>query len=404
MNDGALQDIAVVGGGIVGLATALELLTLRPGLRLILIEKEKEVAAHQTGHNSGVIHSGLYYRPGSLKADLCVKGARRMITFCQENGIPYQQCGKVVVATTTKELPALDELYRRGVANGVPQIARMGADQLREIEPHAQGIHALHVPTAGIVDYRKVANTFAQKFQSQGGVLQTDTHVQQLIEKENRFIIESSQGKIETRFFINCGGLHADRIAKKNHADLSIKIIPFRGEYYELIPDRRHLVKGLIYPVPDPRFPFLGVHFTKRIDGTVEAGPNAVLALKREGYRKTDIRISDLLEMLLFPGFWKMAGRYWKTGLEEMHRSFSKKAFVHSLQRLIPEIEERDLIEGGSGVRAQAVDRGGKLLDDFYLVKNRRAIHVCNAPSPAATASLSIGEHIADAASHQFQL
>ena len=396
-------DVTIIGGGIVGLSTGRALTQLAPRLRLLILDKERQLGTHQTGHNSGVIHSGIYYRPGTLKAALCIKGARAMVTYCETHGIPYRRCGKVVVATAPEELPTLEELYRRGVANGVESIALIGPEQLQELEPHATGIRALHVPTAGIVDYTQVARSFAQEIQGHGGTIQTNSQLLRLTQSNGGWILHTSQGEISSRFLLNCGGLHADRIAGLSRTKTELKIVPFRGEYYELVPSRRQLIQGLLYPVPDPRFPFLGVHFSRRIDGRVEAGPNAIVAWKREGYRKSDIRLRDLIETVTYPGFWRMAAKYWKTGLMEIHRSFSKKAFVRSLQRLVPAIKEEDLVPGGSGVRAQALDSSGKLLDDFHLIQAKGAIHVCNAPSPAATVSLAIGEFIAKAAVKQIE-
>ena len=399
-------DITLIGGGIVGLATALAVGRRAPGTRVLVLEKELSCATHQTGHNSGVIHSGVYYKPGSLKARLCLQGSEALVLFCQANGIPFQQCGKVIVATREEELPRLKELHRRGIANGVPGVTLIGPERLRELEPHAVGIQALHVPSAGIVDYRQVADAFARQIQDQGGTIQTGSRVFKALPTTDGWLLETSHGPVATDHLINCAGLYSDRLARMSQTSTTSTshIIPFRGEYYELIPERSHLVRSLIYPVPDPRFPFLGVHFSRRIQGRVEAGPNAVLALHREGYRKSDVNGRDLLEMVAFPGFWKMAARYWKTGLEELYRSFSKPAFVRALQRLVPAIERGDLVPAGAGVRAQAVDPAGNLLDDFHLVQERGAIHVCNAPSPAATASIAIGEFIADAALKQFRI
>jgi len=391
-------DVAITGGGILGLATALALTRRQPRLRLALLEKEEGLAAHQTGHNSGVIHSGIYYRPGSLKASLCVRGARSLILFCREKGIPVQRCGKVIVAVTEEELPRLAELHRRGTANGVPDLALIGPERLRELEPHARGLRAIHVPGVWVVDYRRVVEVFARELRAAGAALLTGTRLTGLAQGTRSLRLETSRGEISARFLINCAGLHADRIALRSGASLPLRIIPFRGEYWELAPERRGSVRGLIYPVPDPRFPFLGVHLSVRIDGRVEAGPSAVLALKREGYRRRDLDPRDLCEMLLFPGFWRMALRYWQTGLQELGCSRSKALFVRQVRRLMPDLQERDLLPAGSGVRAQAVWNDGSLLDDFHLVQEKRSLHVCNAPSPAATASLAIGEQIAEAA------
>ncbi|MBI3896552.1 MAG: L-2-hydroxyglutarate oxidase [Acidobacteria bacterium] len=389
-------DLVIIGGGIIGLAVALETGRRFPRWRLVVLEKEGRIAAHQTGHNSGVIHSGLYYKPGSLKAKTCVEGAAAMVAFCQEHSIPHQICGKVVVATGAEEIPALEELHRRGTANGVPNLCMIGPEELREIEPHSSGTRALRVPGTGITDYSAVARKFAELVAAQGGEVITYAKVLGIRHQGEQTMVETTRGHFQTRRIINCAGLHSDRVAKRAGAPTDLQIVPFRGEYYEIAPERQRLVKGLIYPVPDPKFPFLGVHFTRRIQGGVEAGPNAVLALRREGYRKTDFALADAMETLSFPGFWIMAKKYWRSGLEEFYRSLSKKAFTRALQRLVPEIEENDLRPGGAGVRAQALDRSGKLLDDFCIVRTERAIHVLNVPSPAATASLAIAKHIVD--------
>lgn len=391
-------DVAVVGGGIVGLTTALALARRLPRLKLALIEKERSLGSHQTGHNSGVIHSGIYYRPGSLKADLCVRGGRRMVAFCRERGIPLQRCGKVVVALDPAEIPRLEELHRQGQANGVPDLRLIGPDELREIEPNAAGIRALHVPGVWVVDFARVAAEMAAQATRLGVDLRTETRLLGTRIAPDRLTLLTTRGDLSCRLLVNCAGLHADRVARSSGARLRMRILPFRGEYYELVPGKRSLVRGLIYPVPDPRFPFLGVHLSRRVDGRVEAGPNAVLALKREGYRKMDADLRDMAEMALYPGFWRMAGRYWKTGLMECYRSLSASAFLRSVQRLLPCLQPGDLVRSRAGVRAQALDPAGNLLDDFHLLQGERALHVCNAPSPAATASLEIGERIADLA------
>ncbi len=395
-------DIAVVGGGIVGLATAMALTARAPRIRLILLEKEGELAFHQTGHNSGVIHWGVYYRPGSIKAALCVQGARALLNFCQRHGIPIQQRGKVIVAVSSEELPHLQALHLQAQANQVPDCALIGPERLRELEPHAQGIQALYIPGSAVVDYSRVARLFAEQILRQGGEIRTGTQVTRMEPQGNRLLLHTPQGEFLARYLINCGGLHADRLAGMARTAIPLQIIPFRGEYYELIPSRRHLVSGLIYPVPKPQLPFLGVHLTHRIDGRVEAGPNAVLALKREGYRKTDVSLGDCLTMLVFPGFWRMSARYWRSAVMEMARSVSPKLFLRSVQRLVPEIQEEDLTPARSGVRAQALDLTGELLDDFHLVQRDNLLHVLNAPSPAATASIAIGQTIAQTAIQQF--
>ena len=395
-------DVTVVGGGIVGLATAMVWEQRFPGAKLIVLEKEPAVGAHQTGHNSGVIHSGLYYRPGSLKAQTCVTGARLMAEFCQANRIPYRLCGKLVVATEASELAALEQLYQRGLANGVPGLGMIGPERLRELEPHARGLKAIHVPSAGIVDYAAVARAFARIIGAQGGEIRTSSRVLRLMRREGSWLAETTTGEVRSRALITCGGLHADRLAAMAGGRRELRIVPFRGEYYALLPERCFLVQGMLYPVPNPALPFLGVHFTRTITGGVHAGPNAVLALAREGYRKADINLRDLLDLATHPGFWRMARTYWRVGLEESYRSWSKRAFVRTLQRLVPEIRPADMGAGGSGVRAQAVDSAGALVDDFNIVQSEHAIHVRNVPSPAATASIRLGQHIADLAASSF--
>ena len=397
-------DLVIIGGGIVGLATALEFTRRFPAFRLAALEKEDNLAAHQSGHNSGVIHSGLYYRPGSLKAKLCVDGAAAMIAFCREHGIAHELCGKVVVATSERELPRLEELNRRGQANGVPGLTMIGPERLRELEPYAAGIRALHVASTGITDYAAVTCKYAELVQQSGGVVQTGTKVVGIVRRGGEVVVETTRGDYSVGFLVNCAGLYSDRISRMAGAETDIRIIPFRGEYWEIAPSRRSLVHGLIYPVPDPELPFLGVHFTRRVDGSVEAGPNAVLALRREGYRKTDISIRELAQAAGFAGFWRMAGKFWKVGAGEYYRSFNKNAFVKALQRLVPDIQSRDLEGGGAGVRAQAMDRAGKLVDDFRFAVSDRAIHVVNVPSPAATASLVIGREIVSMVQRQLQI
>jgi (S)-2-hydroxyglutarate dehydrogenase len=388
--------IAIIGGGIVGLATGLEFTRRYPEITLTIIEKEPTVARHQTGHNSGVIHSGIYYKPGSLKARLCVEGVTSLLRFCDENEIPYDICGKIIVATSQDELPRLKDLYARGQSNGLTGLRMLSSEEIREIEPHAAGIQGIHVPGTGIVDYARVAERYAELIAANGGMIRLSHQVTGLKPNGASTIVETTRGPVEANLVINCAGLHSDRVSRMANARLDLTIVPFRGEYYDIVPEKHHYVKGLIYPVPDPRFPFLGVHFTKRIGGGVEAGPNAVLALKREGYTKTSFRARDIFEYVTFPGFWIMAAKYWNVSLGEYHRSFSKSAFVHALQRLMPEIGSDDLTPGGSGVRAQALDTHGKLLDDFHFVYTDGVVHVCNVPSPAATASLAIGKYIVD--------
>lgn len=390
------SSIAIIGGGIVGLATGLELIRRIPGISLTILEKEPTLAHHQTSHNSGVIHSGIYYKPGSLKARLCVEGARELVQFCQEHGIPFDICGKVIVATREDELGRLEDLYVRGQGNGLKGLRLLNRGEIRETEPHAAGIRGIRVPSTGIVDYAKVSQKYAELIAGRGGIIQLSHEVIGLRRSGTTTTIETTQGPVEAGLVINCAGLQSDRVSRLAKTKLDLTIVPFRGEYYDIIPEKHHYVKGLIYPVPDPRFPFLGVHFTKRIGGGVEAGPNAVLALKREGYSKTSFLARDVLEYAAFPGFWIMAAKYWHVSLGEYHRSWSKAAFLQALQRLMPELTSDDLVPGGSGVRAQALDVHGKLLDDFHFVYNEGMVHVCNVPSPAATASLAIGRYIVD--------
>jgi len=400
-------DLTIIGGGIVGLATALKITEGYPRVKLLLLEKESKLAQHQTGHNSGVIHSGLYYRPGSMKARTCVAGRKALIEFCDQNSIPYERCGKVVVATSDEELPRLEELYRRGIANGLEGLEIIGPERLKELEPHAKGVKALHVPATGIIDYKKVAAAYAEKISASGDI-RTSHRVVGILERDGEIVLQTSQGDYRTKHLVNCCGLHSDIVATMMIGDRADqeehKIIPFRGEYYKLAPQKYSLVRNLIYPVPDPTFPFLGVHFTRMISGGVEAGPNAVFAFAREGYRKTDINVSDLWKTLSFKGFWAMTAKYWQTGFGELHRSLSKSAFVRALQKLLPEIAENDLLPGGAGVRAQAVSASGALVDDFVIKRSRNAIHVLNAPSPGATASLAIGQSIAEVAATNFSL
>jgi len=404
MVDGKRFDVAVIGGGIVGAATAMALLEATPGLSLVLLEKEARLAAHQTGHNSGVIHSGLYYRPGSLKAQNCTAGREALYAFCAEHDVPHERCGKVVVATREEELPQLAELEQRGRQNGLAGLRRLDAAQLREFEPQVAGIAGLHVPQTGIVDYVAVTEAYAEVVRRRGGDIRTSSRVVSIRRTAAGFRLGTSRGEVESRCIVNCAGLQCDRIARLAGSDPQVRIIPFRGEYYELAEARRSLVRNLIYPVPDPAFPFLGVHFTRMIDGKVEAGPNAVLAFKREGYHRLSFSLHDTLETFGYGGFWWLASRYWLTGLQEYYRSFSKSTFVRDLQRLIPALREEDVVRGGAGVRAQAVDPTGKLLDDFRIVEAEGMIHVLNAPSPAATASIAIGRTVAGKARENFGL
>ena len=388
-------DIIIVGGGIIGTATALSLQN-NPKLNILIIEAEKELAHHQTGNNSGVIHSGLYYKPGSLKAKNCTEGRELLYKFCNENNIEYARCGKIVVANNDSELNALEELFKRGVANGLNGIKKLLAEEIKEFEPHARGIAGLYVPQTGIVDYKKVTEAYAKIFLDKDGSIETDCKFLSFINNNRELVIETTKGEFKTKFLVNCGGLYCDKIAKLCDVNPGLQIIPFRGEYFSLKKEKEYLVKNLIYPVPDPQFPFLGVHFTRMINGGVEAGPNAVLAFKREGYSKKDFSLNDVSKMFLYSGFWRMASKYYRMGFGEFYRSLSKKAFVKALQKLVPEIQLDDIEPGGAGVRAQALEPNGKLVDDFRIVEASRMIHVLNAPSPAATASLSIGRTVAD--------
>ena len=398
-------DIAIVGAGIVGLATARALSEGSPGTRLVLLEKEAEIAQHQTGHNSGVIHSGIYYKPGSYKARLCVEGVRLMKAFCEKNGIAVETCGKVIIATSQHEVPRLKTLYERGIANGVPGVAMIDVDRLRELEPHARAVAAIHSPQTAIVDYGQVSQVFLRDLLAHGATLERKFRVAAIGRTGSELRIGAEDGRVvAARRLVNCAGLYSDVIARLAGAETDVQIVPFRGEYYMIRPERHDLVRGLIYPVPDPEFPFLGVHFTRTIHGEVEAGPNAVLAFGREGYQWTHVRPAELAGTLRFPGVWKMAAKYWQTGAYEVYRSLSKAAFVKALQRLVPDLSAEDIHPGGSGVRAQAVTRDGALVDDFRIVQSADAIHVLNAPSPGATASLAIGRHIAGLAAETFQL
>ncbi len=396
-------DVAVIGGGIVGLATARAILERAQNIRLALIEKEPKLATHQTGHNSGVIHSGLYYKQGSAKARLSVEGGRLLQEFCAQHGVRVVRCGKVIVATRPSELPGLQALYERGRANGVP-VELIEPTRLRELEPHAFALRAIHSPATGIVDYTEVAAAMGRELQAAGAIVRTGTRVIDIEQTGDGFELGTPTGSIRCARLVNCAGLHCDSVARLAGATPDVRIVPFRGEYYTLRPERRHLVRSLIYPVPDAAFPFLGVHFTTTVHGDVEAGPNAVLAFAREGYRFGDVNVRDLAGMLTSPGFWAMASRHWRTGSVEMVRSLSKAAFVTALQRLVPDVRADDIVRGESGVRAQAVAADGRLLDDFHIATEGNAIHVLNAPSPAATASLAIGRHVASLAAERFGL
>jgi len=390
-------DVIVIGGGIVGLATALKLKESKPSLKLLIIEKENKVAQHQTGHNSGVIHSGLYYKPGSLKATNCIKGYDMLLDFCRKEEIKHDLCGKIVVATRPEQISILDGLFERGKQNGLDGFKMLNAEQIKEYEPHVKGLKGFFVPQTGIIDYTEVCEKYLENIKKLGGEIVFGEQVKGISSKNNVSVVETSGNTYETKLVVNCAGLYSDKVGQMTDERANnLRITPFRGEYFEIKPERQYLVKNLIYPVPDPNFPFLGVHFTRMIHGGVEAGPNAVLAFRREGYKKLDINVGELFETLTWRGFRKVAAKYWRTGLGEMYRSFSKAAFTEALQELIPEIQESDLIPGGAGVRAQACDKDGGLLDDFAIFENERAINVCNAPSPAATSSLSIGQTVSE--------
>ena len=392
-----IYDVTVIGGGIVGLATALRIKEQNPNLKLLIIEKENVVAKHQTGHNSGVIHSGLYYKPGSLKATNCIKGYDMLLDFCRKEDIKYDLCGKIVVATRPEQISILDGLFERGKQNGLDGFKMLNAEQIKEYEPHVKGLKGFFVPQTGIIDYIDVCRKYLEKTQKLGGKIAFGEKVNNISSNNGISTVVTSKGSYETKLVVNCAGLYSDKVGQMTDikAD-NLRIIPFRGEYFEIKPEKQYLVKNLIYPVPDPNFPFLGVHFTRMIHGGVEAGPNAVLAFRREGYKKLDIHLGELFETLTWPGFLKVAAKYWQTGLGEMYRSFSKTAFTRALQELIPEIQPDDLVAGAAGVRAQACDREGGLLDDFTIFENQQAINVCNAPSPAATSSLSIGQTVSE--------
>ena len=389
-----MYDVAIIGGGIVGLTTAYEYLEKNPFKKLIVLEKESKVASHQTGNNSGVIHSGIYYKPGSLKAINCRRGVKKLLHFCDKYGIEYKLCGKIIIATKEDEIPHLDNLFQRGKRNGVPDLKMLDENGIEKIEPFAKGIKGIYSPSTGIIDYKEISNKCTEVIKNSGSEIKLNCKVLDIVSDDKCIIVETEHGVINTKSLINCSGLFADRVAKMTEDNIDIKIIPFRGEYYKLKDDKTKLVNSLIYPVPDPKFPFLGVHFTRKIDGSVEAGPNAVLAFAQEGYKKSDFNLKDLSEIMLYPAFWKLGKRYWKIGSTEMIRSYSKNLFVRELKKLIPEITSDDIVPGGSGVRAQALTKDGKLLDDFKIIRNKNIVHVLNAPSPAATSAFAIAENI----------
>lgn len=387
-------DVIVVGGGIVGLASALRVLQALPHAKLLLLEKEQSLGAHQTGHNSGVIHSGLYYKPGSLKARNCKEGYQQLLSFCEAEQVPFEICGKIVVATSEEELPWLDELYRRGVGNGLAGIRYLAPEEIRDFEPHCAGVRALHVPQTGIVDYLSLANKYAEKLRDMGAEIVLGQRVERILQKDSLVEVLIADRTYVSKALITCAGLQSDRLALQTDPNLPLRIIPFRGEYYKLKPEAYKLVRNLIYPVPNPAFPFLGVHFTRMINGGVECGPNAVFAFGREAYKKSDFNLGETIGALSWPGFRQVAYKYWRAGMGEFYRSLSKQAFVRALQKLVPEIQGADIVPGGAGIRAQACDDQGRLLDDFSIRTDKNIVHVCNAPSPAATSSLAIGGSI----------
>ncbi|WBV61575.1 L-2-hydroxyglutarate oxidase [Chryseobacterium camelliae] len=389
-------DIVIIGAGLVGLATAYQAKLKNPDSKILILEKENDVSLHQSGHNSGVIHSGIYYKPGSLKAKNCIEGYNSIINFAKEYDIQYDLCGKIIVATSQEELPLLNNIYKRGEENGLQNLRYLSREEFREIEPHCEGVKAIKVPQTGIIDYPGIARKIKELFEELGGEVKFNNEVKNIINKETEIIIRTNISEFKSRKLVSCAGLYSDKITKMTNEKNDVIIIPFRGEYYKLKDEKKHLVKHLIYPVPDPNFPFLGVHFTRMIDGNIEAGPNAVLAFKKEGYKFFDFNLNETVQTLMWPGFRKIVAKYGRTGLGEIHRSLSKTAFTHALQKLLPEIQEHDLTTGGAGVRAQACDRNGGLIDDFDIVKNGNIIHVRNAPSPAATSCFSIGNKISE--------
>lgn len=397
-------DVVIVGAGIVGLSTAYKLSLKKPDIKILVLEKENEVAAHQTGRNSGVIHSGIYYKPGSYRAKNCVDGRKQLVDFCQKYDVQYDICGKVIVATKEEELPRLQAIYERGLANGIENIKLIDKARLDEIEPYTAGIKAIHVPVTGIVDFKGVCVKLKELVESENGEVLFNQEVKDVAHVDHQLVIRAGHNEYKTKYLINCAGLQCDRVAKISGYQPPIKIVPFRGEYYELTPESEHLVNGLIYPLPNPEFPFLGVHFTRMVLGGVECGPNAVFAFKREGYDKTSFDFNDTLDSFNYPGFWKLVSRHWRMGLNEMYRSFSKQAFLHGLQQLIPSISDEGIKPSPSGVRAMALDPNGEIVDDFFFVKGKNEIHVLNAPSPAATAGLSLGDAIVNTAIQQFEI
>lgn len=404
LNNSKQYDVVIVGGGIVGLAVAMTLSDRFRDYRFLVLEKESAIAKHQTGHNSGVIHSGIYYKPGSLKARLCVDGARRLIQFAEWQKIPFELCGKLIVATREEEIMQLMSLWKRGIANDVQGLQLMGAEEIKNLEPHIQAVQGIHSPTTGIIDYQIVAQKLAECFVANGGDVLLNAQLRSIRSMPNSLILETSHGEIFTHHLINCAGLQSDRVAHLMGVHPKVQIIPFLGEYYDIAEDRKHLIHNLVYPVPDPLFPFLGVHLTRTVHGTLESGPNALLAFSREGYHRMKINPRDVFSMIAFEGFWKMMGKYWRKGLLEIFQASNKRVFLHQIQKLLPELELNDLKPGLVGIRAQCVDAQGNLVDDFHIEKGPHSIHVLNVPSPAATACLSIADYVVSLAAETFEL
>lgn len=397
-----MYDIIIIGAGIIGLASALKILEKNPLLKLLILEKENNISQHQTGNNSGVIHSGIYYKPGSLKALNCIRGYKMLIEFCNQHEVNYKITGKIIVATYENEIPVLNNIFERGIQNGLEGLKKLNHNEMKEIEPYVNGIEGIFVPQTGIINYFEVSKKYLEIILKYNSEIKFNHNVRDIKVKTDFCEVITQKESFKSKFVVTCAGLQSDRIARMTHPKLSLRIIPFRGEYYKLKNEKTYLVNSLIYPVPNPEFPFLGVHFTKMINGEIEAGPNAVLSFKREGYSKTSFNFRDTIDTFTWKGFYKIVRKNWKTGIYEYYRSLSKRAFVKALQKLIPEIQEEDLIAGGAGVRAQACSKDGGLLDDFYIVEDKRVIHVCNAPSPAATASLSIGDYISEKVINRF--
>ncbi|MDZ7772412.1 MAG: L-2-hydroxyglutarate oxidase [Balneolaceae bacterium] len=398
------HDVIIVGAGIVGLSAAWKLARKYPDMNITVLEKEDRVAAHQTGNNSGVIHSGIYYKPHSYRARNCVDGRHQLVDFCEEHGVAYEICGKVIVATSEEEIPRMEKIYHTGTVNGIEGIRIIDAEEIREIEPYVRGLKAIHVPCSGIVDFTGMCEKLRELLEARGQQVRLEQEVLAVHRRDGDLEVRTGSDTFRSKYLVNCAGLHSDHVAESAGVSTPVQIVPFRGEYYELGEHARHMVNGLVYPIPDPDFPFLGVHFTKMVLGGVECGPNAVLAFKREGYTRTSFDLEDTIETVNFPGFWKLAFEHWRKGMDELYRSFSKRAFVRGLQKLIPSIETSDLEASPAGVRAMAMLPDGSILDDFRFEQSRREIHVLNAPSPAATAGLAIGDEIVRRAQQTFGL